>query len=187
MSSFAHDFLQLKEKQLQLQRREPYLRSAIITVLVLIAYFLGYGLDELVPTHVTAAVIGALWSAVTVLAVFKDHWQETRTSFWATLSSGVLGAIAAVIYLTYIPANMASLAAVMSLSLLLSQLLGFADRGRQVVSTLLLIVIFSHLNTSAPWLNASMRMGEVVLGAGTGLLGGYLLHVYHASNAAQQP
>ena len=136
MPWLAQSFLQLKEKQTQLQRGEPYLRSTIITILVLIAYFLGYGLDELVPTHVTAAVIGALWSAVTVLAVFKDHWQETRSSFWATLSSGVVGAIAAVIYLAYIPANMASLAVVMGLSLLLSQLLGFADRGRQVVSTL---------------------------------------------------
>lgn len=183
MPWFARSFLQLKEKQMRLQRGEPYLRSAIITVLVLFAYFLGYGLDELVPTHVTAAVIGALWSAVTVLAVFKDHWQETRSSFWATLSSGVVGAIAAVIYLAYIPANMASLAVVMGLSLLLSQLLGFTDRGRQVVSTLLLIVIFSHLNTSAPWLNATMRMGEVLLGAIVGLAGGYLLHILHASKS----
>ena len=68
----------------------------------------------------------------------------------------------------------------MALSLLLSQLLGFTDRGRQVVSTLLLIVIFSHLNTSAPWLNATMRMGEVLLGAMVGLVGGYLLHILHA-------
>ncbi len=180
MPWFARHFLQLEEKQIQLRRGEPYLRSAIITILVLFAYFLGYGLDELVPTHVTAAVIGALWSAVTVLAVFKDHWQETRSSFWATLSSGVVGAVAAVIYLAYIPPNMASLAVVMALSLLLSQLLGFTDRGRQVVSTLLLIVIFSHLNTSAPWLNATMRMGEVLLGAMVGLVGGYLLHILHA-------
>lgn len=149
----------------------------IITVLVLLAYFLGYGLDELVPTHVTAAVIGALWSAVTVLTVFKDRWQETRASFWATLSSGTVGAVAAVIYLVYIPPSMGSLAVVMGLSLLLSQIMGFSDRGRQVVSTLLLIVIFSHLNTSAPWLNATMRMGEVLLGAMVGLLGGYILHV----------
>ncbi|MBU2820911.1 FUSC family protein [Acidithiobacillus caldus] len=177
MPWFTRTFLQLKERQLQLQHREPYVRSAIITVLVLIAYFMGYGLDELVPTHVTAAVIGALWSAVTVLAVFKDHWQETRSSFWATLISGILGALAAVIYLIYLPPNMGALAVVIALSLLLSQILGFTDRGRQVVSTLLLIVIFSHLNTSPPWLNATMRMGEVLLGAMVGLFGGYMLHV----------
>jgi glycerol uptake facilitator-like aquaporin len=176
-------FLHLKEKQRKLQQRDPYVRSVIITILVLLAYFLGYGLDGLVPTHVTAAVIGALWSAVTVLAVFKDHWQETRTSFWATLSSGTVGAGAAVIYLVYIPPGMGSLAVVMGLSLLLSQIMGFSDRGRQVVSTLLLIVIFSHLNNSAPWLNATMRMGEVLLGAMVGLLGGYILHVERSLRA----
>lgn len=174
MPWFAHTRQQLQDTETQLRRWDPYLRSVIITVLVLLAYFLGYGLDELVPTHVTAAVIGALWSAVTVLAVFKDHWLETRSSFWSTLSSGAVGAVAAMIYLIFVPPHMATLALVMGLSLLLSQLLGFADRGRQVVSTLLLIVIFSHLNSSAPWLNASMRMAEVLVGALVGLFGGYL-------------
>jgi len=70
---------------------------------------------------------------------------------------------------------MLTLALVMALSLLLSQWIGFSDRGRQVVSTVLLIVIFSHLNSSAPWLNAGMRMAEVVVGAVVGLLGGFLL------------
>ena len=142
---------------------------------MLTAYFLGYGLDELVPSHVTAAVIGALWSAVTVLTVFKDHWQETWSSFWSTLGAGIVGALAALIYLLYFPQHMLTLALVMVLSLLFSQWLGFADRGRQVVSTLLLIVIFSHLNDSAPWLNVGMRLAEVLIGAMVALLGAYLL------------
>lgn len=184
MKLFSHTRQQLHNTETQLRRWDPYLRSAVITALVLLAYFLGYGLDELIPTHVTAAVIGALWSAVTVLAVFKDQWPDTRSSFWSILSSGAVGAVAAMIYLVYVPPHMVSLALVMGLSLLLSQLLGFADRGRQVVSTLLLIVIFSHLNSSAPWLNASMRLAEVVVGALVGLLGGYLLRFLPAMQSA---
>ncbi len=165
---------QLLKAEHRIDRWDTYLRAGTITVLVLVAYFLGYELDEVVPAHVTNAVIGALWSAVTVLAVFRDTWTETRSTFWSTLFSGLIGAIAAVLYLLYVPAHMWTLGAVMALSLLLGQAFGFSDRGRQVVSTLLLIVIFSHLNSSNPWLNASMRLAEVVIGAGVGLAGGYL-------------
>ncbi len=166
---------QLLKAEQRVGRWDAYLRTVTITVLVLVAYFLGYELNEVVPAHVTNAVIGALWSAVTVLAVFRDSWTETRLTFWSTLFSGLLGAGAAVLYLLFLPAHMWTLGAVMALSLLLGQALGFSDRGRQVVSTLLLIVIFSHLNASNPWLNASMRMAEVVIGAGVGLVGGYLV------------
>ncbi len=175
MELFSQTQRHLQEVEKKLQRKGPYLHSIILTVLVLCAYFLGYGLDEMVPTHVTAAVIGALWSAVTVLTVFKDHWEETRQSFWATLAAGLVGALAALLYLLFFPQGMLTLALVMALSLLLSQWIGFSDRGRQVVSTMLLIVIFSHLNSDAPWLNAGMRMAEVVVGAVVGLLGGFLL------------
>ncbi|WP_312261292.1 hypothetical protein [Candidatus Igneacidithiobacillus taiwanensis] len=34
---------------------------------------------------------------------------------------------------------------------------------------------FWQLNSHAPWLNAGMRMAEVVVGAVVGLLGGFLL------------
>ena len=166
---------QFHEVEQKLQRKGPYLHSFVLTTLVLAAYFLGYALDEMVPTHVTAAVIGALWSAVTVLTVFKDHWEDTRASFWSTLGAGIVGALAALLYLLYFPQRMLTLALVMALSLLFSQWLGFSDRGRQVVSTVLLIVIFSHLNSSAPWLNAGMRLAEVLVGALVGLLGAYLL------------
>ena len=169
----AQDHLLRAERKLQ--RKGPYLHSVALTVLVMAAYFLGYGLDEVVPTHVTAAVIGALWSAVTVLAVFKDEWTETWHSFWSTLASGLLGGGVAILYLLYLPQKMLALAVVMVVALLSSQLLGFQDRGRQVVSTVLLIVIFSHLNRSAPWLNVGMRLAEVLIGSMVGLLGGWLL------------
>lgn len=166
---------QLTDAGRKLHHKGPYVHSLTLTGLVLAGYLLGYGLDQLVPTHVTATVIGALWSAVTVLTVFKDHWADTRASFWSTLSSTVIGAVAALLYLLYFPQKMLALALVMALSLLFSQLVGFNDRGRQVVSTVLLIVIFSHLNSSAPWLNAGMRLAEVLVGALVGLVGGYML------------
>jgi uncharacterized membrane protein YccC len=64
-------------------------------------------------------------------------------------------------------------ALIIVLAMLLSQALGFSDRGRQVVSTLLIIVIFSHLNELNPWLNAGMRTAEVLIGALVGFVGGY--------------
>ena len=79
----------------------------------------------------------------------------------------------ALVYLFWFPPHMWSLALMIILAMLLSQAMGLADRGRQVVSALLIIVIFSHLNEANPWINAAMRTAEVLIGAGVGLLGGY--------------
>ena len=161
------------ETEQRLGHWDAYVRSIYITVLVIMAYLLGYEFDLMAPLHGGAAVVGALWAAVTVLAVYKDDRVTTRSSFFSTMGSALLGAAVALAYLVWIPPHMWDLALIIVLAMLMSQVLGFADRGRQVVSTLLIIVIFSHLNNSTPWVNAAMRTVEVLIGAGVGLLGGY--------------
>ncbi len=159
--------------QRPLRRWDAYVRSIYVTMLVLIGYFLGYEFDILGPIHATAAVIGALWAAATVLTVYKDCFQETLDGFLATVAAAVLGSLIAVIYLLWFPQHLWGLALVILLTMLLSQTLGFADRGRQMVSMLLIIVIFSHISAASPWVNAGMRNIEVLLGALVGLVGGY--------------
>ena len=161
------------ETEQRLGHWDAYVRSIYITILVIMAYLLGYEFDLMAPLHGGAAVVGALWAAVTVLAVYKDDRVTTRSSFFSTMGSALFGAAVALAYLLWIPPHMWDLALIIVPAMLISQLLGFADRGRQVVSTLLIIVIFSHLNNSTPWVNAAMRTAEVLIGAVVGLLGGY--------------
>lgn len=161
------------ETEQRLGHWDAYVRSIYITILVIMAYLLGYEFDLMAPLHGGAAVVGALWAAVTVLAVYKDDRVATRDSFFSTMGSALFGAAVALVYLVWIPPHMWDLALIIVLAMLLSQALGFSDRGRQVVSTLLIIVIFSHLNELNPWMNAGMRTAEVLIGASVGLLGGY--------------
>ncbi len=43
------------------------------------------------------------------------------------------------------------------------------------------IDLISHLNSSAPWLNAGMRLAEVAIGAMVGVIGGFLLRNFPVS------
>ena len=157
----------------RLDHWDAYVRSVYVTILVIMAYLLGYEFDMIGPIHGGVAVVGALWAAATVLSVYKDDRVATRESFFATMGSTFLGVAVALVYLFWFPPHMWDLALIIILAMLLSQAVGLSDRGRQVVSTLLIIVIFSHLNAANLWVNAAMRTVEVFIGAGIGLLGGY--------------
>ena len=163
----------IHETEQRLDHWDAYVRSVYVTILVIMAYLLGYEFDLIGPIHGGVAVVGALWAAATVLSVYKDDRVATRESFFSTMGSTFLGVAVALVYLFWFPPHMWSLALMIILAMLLSQAMGLAERGRQVVSALLIIVIFSHLNEANPWINAAMRTAEVLIGSGVGLLGGY--------------
>ncbi|MEY2342631.1 FUSC family protein [Acidithiobacillus sp. IBUN Pt1247-S3] len=164
---------QIEKTENKLGHWDSYVRSLYVTSLVLAGYFAGYEVNKLAPIHATENLIGALWAAATVLTVYKDHSAESQKSFFAVISAAFLGSLIAVAYLLWLPQQVWGLAPVIILSMLLSQVLGFPDRGRQMVSMLLIIVVFSHISENSPWVNAGMRDLEVFVGAAVGLAGGY--------------
>ena len=93
------------------------------------AYLLGYEFDLMAPLHGGAAVVGALWAAVTVLAVYKDDRVTTRSSFFSTMDSALLGAVVALAYLVWVPPHMWDWALIIVLAMLMSQALGFAENN----------------------------------------------------------
>jgi hypothetical protein len=163
---------QIENTENKLGHWDSYVRSLYVTGLVLAGYFAGYEINQLVPVHATENLIGALWAAATVLTVYKDLRVESQKSFFATITAALLGSLIAVAYLLWLPQHLWGLAPIIVLTMLLSQVLGFADRGRQMVSMLLIIVIFSHISKNSPWVNAGMRDLEVFVGALIGLVGG---------------
>ena len=165
---------QIENTENKLGHWDSYVRSLYVTGLVLAGYFAGYEINQLVPVHATVNLIGALWAAATVLTVYKDQREESQKSFFATITAALLGSLIAVAYLLWLPQHVWGLAPIIVLAMLLSQVLGFADRGRQMVSMLLIIVIFSHISKNSPWVNAGMRDLEVFIGALVGLIGGYV-------------
>ncbi|MBU2805643.1 FUSC family protein [Acidithiobacillus ferridurans] len=135
---------------------DSYVRSVYVTGLVLLGYFAGYEINQLAPIHATENLIGALWAAATVLTVYKDQRSESQKSFFATLIAAWLGSLIAVVYLLWFPQHLWGLAPIIALAMLL------------------IIVIFSRISANSPWVNASMRDLEVLVGAVVGLVGGWI-------------
>lgn|GEM_PF-1896049 len=146
------------------QYKHRTLRFAIRRFITcILAFYGGYYLN--IPLMGTPSYIGGLWAMISTLVVLqptrKDAWQTALLRVMGTL----IGAIAAALYLNFLPFHPVGMCALIALTVLICGGFGVPNYARLSCLTISIIMITSVVDPSiSANMNAILRFLEAVIG-----------------------
>lgn len=141
------------------------LRAAVVALL---SYPVAFGFTSLI--HPESAQFGAMWAAVSGLAVSQDDPISGRDGAILRLGGTLIGAAIAAATLSLFPFSAVGLGLAVGLAMALGSLFRLSDGGRLAAITVTVIMILSVINPGlSPLGNALLRTLEAGVGAGIAL------------------
>lgn len=139
-----------------------------IAVVCLVGYVVG--------SYVTAlfngetASVGGLWSAISGLVVLQATTHDTWRAASLRVLGSLLGAVIAVVYLSFLPFSPIGMAVTVGLTFYLCQLVGAPQHGRLGAITVAVIMVLAGANPQlSPVTNGVLRFVESCIGTGIAL------------------
>jgi len=141
------------------------LRAAAVATL---AYAVAFGFTSLI--HPESAQFGAMWAAVSGLAVLQDDPAVGRDGTVLRLGGTLIGAAVSALYLTLWPFSPLGLGLAAGVGMAIGAACRLSDGGRLAAITVAVIMILSVINPGLPPLgNAVLRTIEAGVGSGIAL------------------
>jgi uncharacterized membrane protein YccC len=117
-----------------------------------------------------SAEVGGLWAAASGIVVLQASSDEVMPVAIKRVLGTLIGAVISGLYLALLPNNVLASFVCIMLTVLICQLLGVPDNGRLGCVTVLVVLVVSALHPGlSPWVNASLRFFEAMVGSGVAL------------------
>lgn len=149
-------------------------RVAILSAVVSVSsYLCGRTFTALF--HGASAVVGGLWSLITVVIVLQQTRRDTLDSAWKRLFGTLTGAVLSGVYLSILPYSLIGMAACIGVTVLAGHALGAPDHARLAAITVAIVMVTAGVNPDlAPALDATLRFAESAIGAGVTIVAVHL-------------
>jgi uncharacterized membrane protein YgaE (UPF0421/DUF939 family) len=139
------------------------LTAALYAAVCIVAYRLAFFLTRHV--HAPSATLGALWAAISGLAVLSATFAATSRSARLRLAGAFVGTLITTALLTTFSYSLALVPAAVALTVVLCRMVGLGDYMRLANTAVLIgMAAASQHPEMAPWLNGSLRFAEANIG-----------------------
>ena len=153
---------------LKLVRACSLLLACQTVLAVVIAYLLGFGLNQLF--HLGNSVIGGLWCAISGILMIQTLMQESFKMGWSRLWGSLVGGIISAIVATFTGYHIWSLCVCIFLTVVAVKLCRIQSTLRIAGITVVVVMIIGMATPNVPaWQNSLMRVVESAMGITVGI------------------
>lgn len=155
-----------------LSRIAGSVRTAIQFALVsFLSFSIAYGAAPFFEGSPESYMIGAMWAMISGIVVMQETRSATLDTAWLRIFGSLLGAVISAAYLVFLPFSVLAMAALVGLTVMICQLLGFPGYARLAALTVGVVMVISAVNPDIPPLvNAATRFFEVIIGSSVAVL-----------------
>jgi len=148
------------------------LQLAIISI---VAYLFGTNISAYF--HGASATLGAIWCAITGIAVLQRTRQATWREGTRQLAGTLIGVTIGGTYLVFFDFSILGMGACVAITVLLNELLGMTDTTKLAATSVVMIMVVSSGNPDLnPLLNSSLRFSEAIVGVAVAMLVSLIPH-----------
>jgi uncharacterized membrane protein YgaE (UPF0421/DUF939 family) len=127
-------------------------------------YFLGTTFTGFF--HNASASLGAIWCAITAIAVLQSTRQATWREGIRQLLGTLLGVSIGGVYLVLFAFSPIGMGICVAVTVLLCELIGIADTTKLAATSVVMIMVISYYNPDlSPLVNSALRFSEACIGA----------------------
>ncbi|TAH51408.1 MAG: hypothetical protein EYC68_10835 [Chloroflexota bacterium] len=149
--------------------RDRVLLAIQIALIAMLSYFLGTSFTSLF--HGASASIGALWCAITGIAVLNVTRQATWKEGIRQLRGTLIGVIVGGLYLSFFPFSAVGMGISVGITVLLCGIFGISDTTKFAATSVVMVMVISYSNPDlSPFLNSVLRFCEACIGAGIAMV-----------------